>query len=50
MTKIKNNNNYKKKKNEHSSPINNSQKLEMAQISTNRKMDKQAVVYSYNGT
>lgn len=27
--------------------IHNSQKLEMAQIFTNRKMDKQNVVYSY---
>ena len=33
----------------HSSIIHNSQKVEITQMSINRRMDKQNVVYTYNG-
>jgi len=33
----------------HSSPIYNSQKLEIAQMSLNRRMDKENVIHLHNG-
>ena len=33
----------------HSSVTHNSQKVEVTQVSINRRMDKQNVVYTYNG-